>query len=118
VGRFSQSYSESSFFVGAREFAAPAHSPRDIRPYLIELNGGIDTEGQLQMVFTYSENLHRSSTIERFGQGFIRALMEIIEQTLQANAPGYNPSGFLVGDLSQMDLDRLMAEFSDVEASQ
>lgn len=113
VGRFSQSYSESSFFVGAREFAAPSHSPRNIRPYLIELNGGIDTQGQLQMVFTYSENLHRRSTIERFGQGFIRALMEIIEQTLQANAPGYNPSGFLVGDLSQMDLDRLMAEFSD-----
>jgi non-ribosomal peptide synthase protein (TIGR01720 family) len=117
VGRFNQSYSESSLFVAAREFATPSHSLRGNRPYLLELNGGIDPQGQLQMTFTYSENLHHRSTIERFGEGFIRALMDIIEQTLQANAPGHTPSGFLVGDMSQIELDRLMAELSEIEAS-
>jgi len=113
VGRFSQSYSESSLFVAAREFAAPSHSVRGTRPYVLELNGGIDTQGQLQMVFTYSENLHRRSTIERFGEGFVRALLDITEQTLLANAPQHNPSGFLVGNMSQMELERLMAELSE-----
>jgi len=118
VGRFSQSYAESSLFVAAREFAAPSHSPRDIRPYLLEINGGIDSKGQLQMVFTYSENLHRRSTIERFGEGFVRSLLDIVEQTLLPNAPRSNPSGFLVGDLSQMELEKLMAELGEIEASQ
>lgn len=118
VGRFNQSYSESSLFVAAREFTTPSHSPRGNRPYRLELNGGVDTQGQLQMTFTYSENLHRRSTIERFGEGFIRALLDIIEQTLLAKAPGHTPSGFLVGDMTQIELDRLMAELSEMEASQ
>lgn len=117
VGRFSQSYSETSLFVAAREFAAPSHSPRGIRPHVLELNGGIDTQGQLQMVFTYSQNLHRRSTIERFGEGFVRALMDILEETLLANAPQHNPSGFLVGNMSQMELEKLMAELGEIEAS-
>lgn len=118
VGRFSQSYSESSLFVAAREVAAPSHSPRGIRPYLIEINGGIDTQGQLQMVFTYSENVHRRSTVEKFGEGFARSLLDIVEETLLPNAPQSNPSGFLVGDLSQVDLENLMAELGEIEASQ
>ena len=116
VGRFSQSYSESSLFVAAREFAAPSHSPRGVRPYLIEVNGGIDAQGRLEMVFTYSENLHRRSSIERFGEGFVRSLLDIVEQTLLPTAPRSNPSGFLVGDLSQVDLEKLIAELGEIEA--
>jgi len=116
VGRFSQSYAESSLFVAAREVAAPSHSPRGIRPYLLEINGGIDTQGQLQMVFTYSEDLHRRSTIERFGERFVRSLMDIVEETLLPNAPRSNPSGFLVGDLSQVELENLMSELGEIEA--
>lgn len=118
VGRFSQSYSESSLFVAAREFPAPSHSPRSVRPYLIEINGGIDTQGQLQMVFTYSDKLHRRSTIQRIGEAFVCSLMDIIEQTLQAKASGSNPSGFLVGDLSQIELEKLIVDLGEIEASQ
>jgi len=68
--------------------------------------------GQLRMAWTYSENMHSRSTIENFAQGFIKALNEIIDHCLSPDAGGFTPSDFSLPDLSQRELDKLIAELA------
>jgi len=93
VGRAAHGVAGPGLFAAAREVPAPSHSPRGLRPYVIELNGGIDTDGRLQMTFTYSENLHRRSTVERLGEEFLRAALDITEHCLSKGARAHFPSG-------------------------
>ncbi|HYY99662.1 MAG TPA: condensation domain-containing protein, partial [Pyrinomonadaceae bacterium] len=93
VGRAAQGVAGPGLFAAAREVPAPSHSPRGLRPYVIEINGGIDTDGRLQMTFTYSENLHRRSTVERLGEEFMRAALDITEHCLSKGARAHFPAG-------------------------
>jgi len=110
LGRSSHADSESGLFA-AKGSAGPTRSPASLRPYLIEVDGGI-MGGQLRMAWTYSENMHSRSTIENFAQGFIKALNEIIDHCLSPDAGGFTPSDFSLPDLSQRELDKLIAELA------
>lgn len=114
VGRSNEGFGESSMFSATRGSVGPAHSPRSPRRYLIELNGDVN-QGQLRMIFTYSENLHLRSTIEEFANAFIECLKEIIDHCLSPNAGGRTPSDFLLSDMSQRELDKLIAELNEME---
>jgi non-ribosomal peptide synthase protein (TIGR01720 family) len=111
VGRAAQGVAESGLFSAAREMPAPSHAPSGRRPYALEINGGIDTDSRLQMTFTYSENLHRRSTVERLGEEFMRAALDIVEHCIRKGArPGF-PSGETGGP----SLEDLIAELDEDE---
>src|SRR6185369_781601 len=64
LGRSGPSLSNDSLFVHAPESTGPSRSPRAKRHHLLEINGAI-VDGCLQVVWSYSENVHRRSTVER-----------------------------------------------------
>ena len=56
--------------------------------------------------------MHARATIERLAQLYKEALQSLIEHCQSAQAGGYTPSDFPEANLSQDELDRLMAKFS------
>jgi amino acid adenylation domain-containing protein/non-ribosomal peptide synthase protein (TIGR01720 family) len=77
LGQFDQTFVADSYFKPPFEFVGPEHSPLGRRRHLLSINGHI-TGGQLQVDWTYSQNLHRPATIERLAQDFIEALQALI----------------------------------------
>ncbi|HKG81231.1 MAG TPA: amino acid adenylation domain-containing protein, partial [Pyrinomonadaceae bacterium] len=69
---------ERPFWRKTSELRGPAHSEAAKRKYLFEINGGI-IDGCLQMVWTYSENVHARETVETLVNGFTGALRRLIE---------------------------------------
>ena len=80
VGRMQHgdSADESPAWRKMAEPRGPSHSETAKRKYLFEINGGI-FDGCLQMVWTYSENVHARETVEALVDGFTGALRRLIE---------------------------------------
>ncbi len=112
LGQLDQAVPEGSPFGPAPESGGPAHSPRGKRSHRLEINGVI-AGGRLQLEWTYSETLHRRSTIERLAQDFLEALRAIIAHCQSPDAVGYTPSDFAEFEWDQEDLDDIMAAISE-----
>jgi len=73
LGQSDQVFSESSLFRPAQESSGTVQSLRGRRSYLLDING-IVTGGQLRLSWTYSDRVHRRTTIERLAESFVEAL--------------------------------------------
>jgi thioester reductase-like protein/non-ribosomal peptide synthase protein (TIGR01720 family) len=85
LGQFDQALSESSLFGLAQESSGLSCSLSGNRSYLIDINGFV-AGGQLRLDWTYSEQIHRQSTIERLAQGFRSVLRSLIAHCRAADA--------------------------------
>ncbi|MGH3846208.1 MAG: amino acid adenylation domain-containing protein, partial [Pseudonocardiaceae bacterium] len=56
---------------------APDHDPDSVRPYLLDVTGVV-ADGQLQLSWTYSENVHDVATIEWLAGQMCVALRQIV----------------------------------------
>ena len=112
LGQFDQVLPEPSPFVPAKESMGSTVSPFGNRRYLLEINCGV-IEGQLQIVWTYSENIHRQVTIENLAKKYLDSLRELIDHCLSENAGGYTPSDFPEANLTQKELDQIMIELNE-----
>jgi non-ribosomal peptide synthase protein (TIGR01720 family) len=83
LGQVDQVISESSMFGPARESAGPTSSRRGLRPRLLDINC-IVVNGQLRLEWTYSENVHRRSTIENLAEAYAEELRSIISHCLSS----------------------------------
>lgn len=116
LGQFDQVLPESSLFSLAQESIGPSHSLRSKRTHLLEINSGI-SQGRLQMSWTYSEKLHRQTTVEVLAQGFIEALRSLITHCQSPDAGGFTPSDFAKFEQSQWcqaDLDAITGAIGDM----
>jgi amino acid adenylation domain-containing protein/thioester reductase-like protein/non-ribosomal peptide synthase protein (TIGR01720 family) len=77
LGQLDQVLPESALFGSVRESWGLFQSQQGSRSYLLDVNGFV-AGGQLQLVWTYSENLHRRSTIESLAQSFMEELRLLI----------------------------------------
>lgn len=111
MGQLDQSLSTISLFGTARESSGPAMSPQALRSHLLDITGKI-AGGQLRLDWFYSENVHRRATIERIAENYIVALRALIAHCQSPDAGGYTPSDFSEADLSQEELDALIAELT------
>ncbi len=124
LGQSDQVLSESSLFAPAQESSGSGRSLQGSRAYLLDING-IVAGGQLRLDWTYSEAIHRRDTIENLAGRFIEALREalakrdevqlsrresLIAHCQSKDAEGYTPSDFPQMQLSQDELDELLAE--------
>jgi non-ribosomal peptide synthase protein (TIGR01720 family) len=109
LGQSDQVLSESSLFAPAQESSGSGRSLQGSRAYLLDING-IVAGGQLRLDWTYSEAIHRRDTIENLAGRFIEALRSLIAHCQSKDAEGYTPSDFPQMQLSQDELDELLAE--------
>lgn len=109
LGQLDQSLPESKLFRLTRESSGPERSPKGIRPHLLQVTGFV-TESQLQLDWTYSENLYRRETIEKLARSFLSALEALIAhcQVPEAEAVSLTPSDFSAAGISQKDLSKLL----------
>ncbi|HBL14315.1 MAG TPA: hypothetical protein DD379_23600, partial [Cyanobacteria bacterium UBA11162] len=80
---------------------------RGNRRYLIDINGFV-LGGELQLEWTYSEQIHQRTTIEELAQGFVEALRSLITHCQSPEAGGYTSSDFPEANLSQKDLEQFL----------
>ena len=113
LGQFDQVLPVSSPFAWARDSSGPARSGQGSRYYPLAVNGCI-MEGRLQLDWTSSANLHRRATIERVAENFIEALRGLIADSRSPVAGSYTPSDFPEADLSQGELDEVIAELDEL----
>ncbi|NEQ20420.1 MAG: amino acid adenylation domain-containing protein [Microcoleus sp. SIO2G3] len=109
LGQSDQVLSNSSLFAPAQESSGSGRSLQGSRAYLLDING-IVAGGQLRLDWTYSEAIHRRDTIEKLAGRFIEALRSLIAHCQSKEAQGYTPSDFPQMQLSQDELDELLAE--------
>jgi non-ribosomal peptide synthase protein (TIGR01720 family) len=111
LGQFDQALDASSPFRLAEEAIGPDRSPKELRSHLLDINGSI-IQGRLRLEWTYSENLHRRATIQRVSQDFAQALRALIAHCRSGEAGGVTPSDFKLADLSQRELDKVLAKIN------
>ena len=115
LGQFDRILSATSPFELTNETCGPTRSLRADRRHLLEIEG-IVIEGQLQLTWHYSKNVHQQTTVEKLAQGFMDALEALIRHCQSQEAGGFTPSDFPEADLSQEELDDLMLEISELGA--
>jgi len=84
-------------------------APQSRRRYLLDVIARV-AHGCLEVEFVYSCAMHRRSTVETLGQGFLQSLRLLIEHCSSPAAGGFTPSDFASAGLSQEELDGLVAE--------
>ncbi|MCU0532504.1 MAG: amino acid adenylation domain-containing protein [Hydrococcus sp. Prado102] len=109
LGQFDRVLSESPGWQLAKESTGLVRSPLGNRKHLLEVNGLVES-GKLQVNWTYSENVHQRSTIERLARDFIEALEVLIDRCLSPEAGGYTPSDFPDVELDREALNQVLAE--------
>ena len=114
LGQLDQFTGETTLFRFSQWPVGPTRSPRGRREHLLEINGWI-IGGQLQLSWSYSENIHRRETIRKLAEGFIEALLSLIAHCHSAEAGGYTPSDFPLAGLDQEALDKLSAANLQIE---
>ncbi|MCL5995557.1 MAG: amino acid adenylation domain-containing protein, partial [Chloroflexi bacterium] len=111
LGQFDQALAKSVLFQYAREPVGPSRNLTGQRGHLLEVNGAI-IERQLRVEWTYSEALHQRTAIEEVASDFVEALRLLIVHCESPEAGGYTPSDFPDAELSQSEIDALLAETS------
>ncbi|HSS49779.1 MAG TPA: condensation domain-containing protein, partial [Thermoanaerobaculia bacterium] len=108
LGRFDDAIDAAAFLRPSAGPAGPLRDPRQSRDHLLEVNGLI-AGGRLRLTWTYSENLHRRSTLEALSAGFVTCLRAVIAHCTAPGVRGYTPSDFPLAELDPYTLDRLLA---------
>jgi len=111
LGQFDQVLPDTSIFQLASQTTGPNRSLQGSRSHLLEIDGMV-TSGQLRLDWTYSQNIHHPTTIEHLAESFIEALRRLIAHCQSQEAGGYTPSDFPEAELSQTELDKLLAKIS------
>jgi non-ribosomal peptide synthase protein (TIGR01720 family) len=109
LGQADHGMDQNSLFVLTGEPGGATQSASGQRRYLLEING-IIAGGELRLSWSFSENLHRRETIEALAEDYVQQLRQLIRHCEGPDAGGYTPSDFPKADLSQEELDELLAE--------
>jgi non-ribosomal peptide synthase protein (TIGR01720 family) len=109
LGQFGHADPEGSPIVTATASYGPLASPAERRRSLLDINAVV-AQGEIQFAWTYSDQIHRESTIEALAHQFIDALRKLITHCQSAEAGGYTPSDFSKARLSQTELDDFLGD--------
>jgi amino acid adenylation domain-containing protein/non-ribosomal peptide synthase protein (TIGR01720 family) len=111
LGQFNQVSWGSSIFKPAGESYGPTQSLEDQRRTLLDITGMI-IDGRLEFYWTYSKNIHRRSSIEDLTRHFTESLERLIAHCQSSEAGGYTPSDFPDANLTQTELDVILAQLA------
>ncbi|HEY9404499.1 MAG TPA: condensation domain-containing protein, partial [Pyrinomonadaceae bacterium] len=111
LGQFEQEAADASIFGRVRDARGASPLMPGDRTHLLEIDAKVVGE-QLQVSWTYSENAHRRATVEALAENFNERLRALGQHCLSPEAGGYTPSDFPEAELSQADLDNLLASLN------
>lgn len=114
LGQFDQNTQNELLLGIAREDIGLDGSGAGTRYTLLDINGLI-INGQMIFNWTYSHNLHKSTTIKHLADSFITALQKIINHCSHPESKGYTPSDFPLANLNQNTLNQLTLQKSPIE---
>ncbi|WP_439878233.1 non-ribosomal peptide synthase/polyketide synthase [Pseudomonas prosekii] len=116
LGQFDAAFGEESaaLFTPASEACGTQQSPLAPLDNWLTLNGRVFA-GELNIGWTFSEQMFDEATIERLAQAYARELECLIEHCCQSAHQGLTPSDFPLAGLSQVQLDGLGLNPSQVE---
>ena len=109
LGQFDQVLAEPISLGFAQENPGRVSSSKAKRCHLLDVIGQV-VEGKLQMIWIYSENIHRRETIEHLATLYNSALKALIAHCQSPSAGGYTPTDFPLAELDQQELDELLCE--------
>jgi len=115
LGQLDQS-SQGKFFLGeANGNVGPDYSQHGLRQALIDINSRI-SNGQFILNLSFSKNLHKSESIETFGNLYLGVLSNIVENCGNETLNSYSEHDFPLVDLSAESYEALFTKYQkDVE---
>jgi non-ribosomal peptide synthase protein (TIGR01720 family) len=114
LGQVSLSQEQQGIFQPASENTGPVHGPDGKRANLIDVTC-IVTDGCMGIEFTYSKNLHRTTSIQALAHSYQDALRQFIHADQDHQPGGHTPSDFPMARLNQQKLDRLMSKLNQTK---
>ncbi|MCM3338070.1 amino acid adenylation domain-containing protein [Paenibacillus sp. MER TA 81-3] len=115
LGQFQQQQREATSIFGvAVEDYGVVQNPTDPLAHLLDV-AGVIAEGQLQLTMSYSSNLFREEAMHALMQQFAQSLRSLIAHCQSAEAGGFTPSDFPLARLSQVEIDRYLANTEQIE---
>ncbi|MDT4818113.1 Linear gramicidin synthase subunit B [compost metagenome] len=113
LGQFDQSFGSDALFRPLEEAAGAQHHPDAPLPNWLSIDGQV-YGGELQLGWTFSEQLFASATIEGLAADYQAELENLLAHCLGEGAGGITPSDFPLARLSQEQLDGLSTPFADI----
>lgn len=109
LGQLDQPTNQAALLSLTQESVGATRHPASQRAYLIEINSSLVNQ-QLQVDWAYNPTIHPPATISQLANDFIEALKGLIAHCQAPNVGSYTPSDFPDEDLSDDDLDAIMAQ--------
>ncbi|MGH3785814.1 MAG: non-ribosomal peptide synthase/polyketide synthase, partial [Pseudonocardiaceae bacterium] len=113
-GQWDVTPASGGLYRGAHGALAPDHAPESIRTYLLDVTGVV-TNGELELAWTYSKNVHDEATVAHLASEMVQALRQIVAHCAQPGVGGRSPSDFPLAGLDQAGVDRLVGDGQSVE---
>lgn len=107
LGQLDALFAQSKLFSPSGEPRGMERGPRGLRPYLLEIDGGV-VGGRLWMNWKFSRRLHARETMERLAQDFRRELLRLVDHCLRDGVGGPTPSDVPLSGLDSAALGRLL----------
>ncbi|WP_164018189.1 non-ribosomal peptide synthetase [Pyxidicoccus trucidator] len=115
LGQLDASSDTAALLSFANEPAGAEVPPEALRMHPLEVSGSV-LGGRLQLVFAYSENLHRKPTIEALAKRFLKHLRALITESHSDDAKRLGTADFPLASLTPPALDSLLQRYgSSVE---
>ncbi|WP_189135890.1 non-ribosomal peptide synthase/polyketide synthase, partial [Wenjunlia tyrosinilytica] len=89
--------------------------PEGTRACLLDVTGVV-ADGELELGWTYSDELHDEETVRRLAVEVVESLREIVEHCARLDAGGRTPSDFPLAHLDQEQVDLVVGRGPAVDA--
>jgi non-ribosomal peptide synthase protein (TIGR01720 family) len=97
------------WIIPATENAGATRRHDARRIYLLDVQADV-IDDELHLDWFYSRNVHKPETVEELSGNVLAALRELIRLSSSSPQIAFAPSDFPNAQLSQADLDRLIAQ--------
>jgi non-ribosomal peptide synthase protein (TIGR01720 family) len=105
LGRLDRVMQPDSALLPAAEDVGPTRSPRNLRPYLIEIDAAV-VGGELRLRWVYSRNRHADATVARVAARSIAALRRLLAGRIPGDS--LTPEDFPLAGLHRRELRALV----------
>lgn len=112
LGQLDLPRSEEDWIRPARDRVGATVSPDARRSHLLLVSGHV-RGGRLHLVVVYSANRHRRETVENFLAAYRAGLRSIVAHCARTTVGGFTPSDFPEAELTQGELDELVAQIGE-----
>ncbi|HZG88897.1 MAG TPA: amino acid adenylation domain-containing protein, partial [Pseudonocardia sp.] len=89
-------------------------APDSVRSHLLDVVGVV-ADGELELSWLYSGEVHDEATVRGLAEAMARALRDIVEHCAGPGAGGRTPSDFPLARLDQAQVDRIVGDGAGVE---